>query len=214
MLLSSAWLRVHSYIHLPLPLSLFRNCFTDNTCVVLHTRELGSPLVLATGFQKRQSSSPLSNSHTAGTFISPSMDSLIPYSSRRKGLTWNLRWHASCNSADPSTSLIPTPEEIEKGAGKRAKPPKTSWHHGWRTALFGTCMPPTCPSLSIHHSPEPDFNAFLLLIPVSIALNFTVEKAESISVTSPVCIASAVTDKGCSLHTVSHPSRQVPSPYL
>jgi len=33
---------------------------------------------------------------------------------------------------------------------------------------------------SIHHSLATDFNAFLLLIPVSIALHFTVKSAESV----------------------------------
>lgn len=105
------------------------------------------------GFPKRQSS-PLTNSHTAGSFISPSMDSLIPGSSqprpprpRQKGLTWNLRWNGNRNSANSSIGLIPPPGEIEKAASKKAKSPKTPWHHGWRTALFGTCMPSTRPSL-------------------------------------------------------------------
>lgn len=101
------------------------------------------------GFPKRQSPSPLSNSHTIGTFISPSMDSLIQDSSqpkpskpRRKGLSWNPWWHAGRNGANSSTGLIPPPGEIEKAEGNRAKPLKTPWHHGWRTALFGTCTPP------------------------------------------------------------------------
>ena len=101
------------------------------------------------GFPKRQSPSPLSNNHTVGTFISPSMDSLIQDSSqpkpsrpRRKGLSWNPWRHAGRNSAISSTGLIPSPGEIEKAEGNRTKPLKTPWHHGWRTALFGTCMPP------------------------------------------------------------------------
>jgi len=105
------------------------------------------------GFPKRHSS-PLSNSHTAGSFISPSMDSLIHDSSqprpsrpRQKGITWNLRWNTNRNSANSSIGLIPPPGEIEKTAGNKAKSLKTPWHHGWRTALFGTCMPSTRSSL-------------------------------------------------------------------
>lgn len=96
------------------------------------------------GFPKRLSSSPLSNAHTAESFVSPSMDNLIhdssqprPLRPRRKGLTWNLRWPANRKGASSSTGLIPPPAET--------KSLKTPWHHGWRVALFGTCMDPTRP---------------------------------------------------------------------
>lgn len=152
---------------------------------------------------KRLSSSPLSHSHTAGSFISPSTDSLLPDSSqpkssaksRRKGMSWNLPWRGQRNSTVSTTGLILPATEIEKAEGNQAKTMRTPWHHGWRTALFGTCSyyPPR---ISLWEAKMvADFNIFLLLIPASIALHFSVKEADSIIFLCgfPCCISCRVT---------------------
>jgi hypothetical protein len=96
--------------------------------------------------RRTQPSSPLSSSHPAGTFVSPSADSLIqdpqPRQSRprRKGLSWNLPWNTNRNGNASSVGLISPALEIEKAESGQATPLKTPWHHGWRAALFGSCM--------------------------------------------------------------------------
>ena len=95
--------------------------------------------------RRMQPSSPLSSNHAVGTFVSPSADSLIQdpqprqSRSRRKGLSWNLPWNNRNNNAS-SIGLISPALEIEKAESGQATPSKTPWHHGWRTALFGSCI--------------------------------------------------------------------------
>ena len=92
-----------------------------------------------------QPSSPLSNSHTVGAFISPSMDSLLHDSHsrsarpRRKGLSWNLPWTTNKNSSSSPPGLIHPVPEAEKAEGGQAAPLRMPWHHGWRVAFFGSC---------------------------------------------------------------------------
>ena len=96
--------------------------------------------------KRHAQSSPLSNSHNAGAFISPSTDTLIQDSQhratrhRRKGLSWNLPWQTNRSSNTSAVGLILPAPEIEKAEGDQATSLKTPWHHGWRTAFFGSCM--------------------------------------------------------------------------
>jgi len=95
-------------------------------------------------------SSPLSHSHTARAFVSPSTDTLLQDSQprltkpRRKGLSWNIPWRTHRSSTLSSAGLIPPTEEVEKAEGNQATPLKTPWHHSWKTAFFGTSALSTC----------------------------------------------------------------------
>lgn len=113
------------------------------------------------GFPKRLSTSPLSNGHTAGTFVSPSMDNLVQDSPRpkhsrprRKTLSWNLRLYTNRNSTGSSIGLIPPLAELEKANSSQVKALKTPWYHGWKIALFGTCTHPTYYSLLFATDPS------------------------------------------------------------
>jgi len=101
--------------------------------------------------KRHTQSSPLSNSHTAGAFTSPSTDTLIQDSQhrasrpRRKGLSWNLPWQTNRGSSTSAVGLILPAPEIVKAEGGQATPLKTPWHHGWRSAFFGSCAPQFVP---------------------------------------------------------------------
>ena len=84
------------------------------------------------GAPKRHAqSSPLSHSHTAGAFISPSTDTLLQDPQprlarpRRKGLSWNIPWRTHRSSTMSSAGLIPPAEEVEKAEGSQPTPLRT-----------------------------------------------------------------------------------------